>query len=74
MTADSVTDLIDMGPMGQPVQKVTAIAVDGGTQVTWVMDAELGNPIARVIGLSMDGMLGGTLEQGLTSLGQIRAT
>ncbi|MEO0402335.1 MAG: SRPBCC family protein [Pseudomonadota bacterium] len=60
---------IDLGPMGTPVQTIAAIPVATGTKVTWSMDADMGfNPIARVMGLFMDGMIGKTFEQGLGNL------
>jgi hypothetical protein len=42
---------------------------DGGTKVTWGFDTEAGaNPLGRIIGGFMDGMIGKDFEQGLTRL------
>ncbi|WP_305989146.1 SRPBCC family protein [Roseibium sp. MMSF_3544] len=69
VTATSVRYDIDLGAMGKPVQQISAQSLPGGTQVTWTMDMDLGfNPIARVFGLFLDGMVGKTFEQGLDNL------
>lgn len=60
---------IDLGAMGQPVQKIAAMPAEDGSTVTWSMDMDLGfNPVARIFGLFMDGMVGKTFEQGLDNL------
>lgn len=69
ISPDSVSYAIDMGAMGQPKQTITVTPVGNGNLVTWSMDADMGmNPIARVIGRFMDGMMGKTLEAGLKNL------
>jgi len=69
VTANSVQYDIDLGAMGKPVQEISAQSLPDGTQVTWTMDMDLGfNPIARVFGLFLDGMVGKTFEQGLDNL------
>jgi hypothetical protein len=69
MAANAVRYDIDLGAMGQPVQTIAVSEGDGGTQVTWTMEADMGfNPIARVMGLFMDRMIGPTLERGLANL------
>lgn len=69
VTDTSVRFDIDMGAMGQPKQIVEVRPSAGGSAVEWRMEADLGrNPIARVFGLFMDGMIGKTLDQGLTNL------
>lgn len=69
VTDDTVHYNIDLGSMGQPTQTLHVDEIAGGVSVTWSMDADLGyNPIARVFGLFMDGMIGKTLEQGLVNL------
>lgn len=69
MTETSITFDIDMGAMGQPKQIVEVRPSAGGSAVEWRMEADLGrNPIARVFGLFMDGMIGKTLDQGLSNL------
>ena len=69
VTGDTVRYFIDLGPMGQPAQSITARPAAGGSHVTWRMQADLGlNPAARVMGLFMDRMLGDTFRQGLSNL------
>lgn len=69
VTDTSITFDIDMGPMGQPKQIVEVRPNAGGSAVEWRMEADLGrNPIARIFGLFMDGMIGKTLDQGLSNL------
>lgn len=70
----SVTMAIDLGPMGKPTQKFELEPVTGGTRVVWTMDMSFGmNPIGRVMGLFMDGMVGGTFEKGLENLANVTA-
>ncbi|MEE9313184.1 MAG: SRPBCC family protein [Rhizobiaceae bacterium] len=65
----SITMAIDLGFKGQPVQKFELKPSADGTQVTWGMDIKFGmNPIGRIMGLFMDGMVGPTYEQGLKNL------
>ena len=65
----SVTMAIDLGFMGKPTQKFELIPVTNGTKVVWGMDMEFGmNPIGRVMGRFMDGMVGSTFEVGLKNL------
>ncbi|MEM9793380.1 MAG: SRPBCC family protein [Pseudomonadota bacterium] len=74
VTDEMVVYDIDMGPMGQPVQRIRVRPVEGGTEVTWTLDADMGmNPIARVFGLFMDGMMGKTFIQGLNNLAEATA-
>jgi len=69
ISSDSVSYAIDLGAMGQPTQTISATALDNGSLVIWSMDADMGmNPIARVIGRFMDGMMGKTFEAGLKNL------
>jgi hypothetical protein len=67
--ANSVTYAIDLGSMGKPTSRIS-VTPDGATnKVTWRTDMDLGmNPIGRVFGLFMDGMLGGTYETGLKNI------
>lgn len=63
---------LELGAMGQPVQTFSLTPVNGGTRVTWTLDADFGlNPVARVFGLRLDPMLGPTYETGLARLKQI---
>jgi uncharacterized protein YndB with AHSA1/START domain len=60
---------LDLGSMGRPVQAFELEPVAGGTKVTWSLDADFGmNPVSRVFGLFMDGMLGPVYEKGLQNL------
>jgi hypothetical protein len=48
---------------------ITFQQVDGGTEVTWTDDLDMGNnPVFRWMGLAMDGMLGATFEESLANL------
>lgn len=74
VTPDQVTFDLDLGPLGQPTQAISAVAVDGATEVTWSMDVDLGmNPIFRVMGLFMDGMIGPNFELGLANIADVAA-
>lgn len=71
---DQVTFDLDLGPLGQPTQEISAVAVTGGTEVTWSMDMDLGmNPVFRVMGLFMDGMIGSNFELGLANIADVTA-
>ncbi|MEO1556981.1 MAG: SRPBCC family protein [Pseudomonadota bacterium] len=60
---------IDLGPMGQPTQMIAVDPVADGVRVTWSLDADMGfNPVGRVMGLFLDGMIGKTLDRGLGNL------
>lgn len=60
---------IDLGPMGRPTQKISATAQGDQSEVTWHMHADMGlNPVARVMGLFMDRMVGPTFERGLQNM------
>lgn len=60
---------IDLGPMGQPTQSISAVRQGDVSEVKWAMHADLGmNPIARVMGLFMDRMVGSTFERGLQNM------
>ncbi|MEM6594893.1 MAG: SRPBCC family protein [Pseudomonadota bacterium] len=74
VTDEQVDFDLDLGPLGQPTQAISAIAVDGGTEVTWSMDMDLGNnPIFRIMGLFMDGMIGPNFELGLANIADAAA-
>lgn len=65
----SVTMQIDLGAMGKPVTSFTLEPAGDGTKVTWSTRSEFGmNPVGRVFGLFLDGMLGGVYERGLQNL------
>jgi Polyketide cyclase / dehydrase and lipid transport len=66
ISADSVDYALDLGSNGKPNQTITAVAEGAGSKVTWTMNADMGNnPIGRVVGLFLDGMIGKTFESGL---------
>lgn len=70
----SVTMQIDLGSMGQPVQTFTLEPINNGTRVVWSVESQFGmNPIGRVFGLFLDGMLGKTYERGLENLSRVVA-
>jgi len=69
VTANRVTHLIDLGPMGKPVQMIEAKADGNGARVTWTVTSDMGfNPVFRIFGLFMDRMLGQTYERGLKNI------
>lgn len=74
VTEQTVTFRIDLGALGQPTQSISAIPAADGAQVTWRVDADMGfNPVFRIMGLFMDGMMGPTFELGLENLGNAAA-
>lgn len=69
VTPTSVRYAIDLGAMGQPEQIIQTAQNGDMLNVTWTMQADMGfNPIGRVMGVFMDGMVGPKLETGLTNL------
>lgn len=65
---------LDLGPLGQPTQAISAVAIDGATEVTWSMEMDLGmNPVFRVMGLFMDDMIGPNFELGLANIADVAA-
>jgi hypothetical protein len=67
--AASVTYAIDLGSMGKPSALISVASEGAMTKVTWRTDMDMGlNPIGRVFGLFMDGMLGKTFETGLKNI------
>ncbi|MEO1746124.1 MAG: SRPBCC family protein [Pseudomonadota bacterium] len=65
----SVTMQLDLGPMGKPVTEFRLTPNGETTKVTWSTKSDFGfNPIGRVVGLFLDGMLGPTYELGLNEL------
>lgn len=74
VTADQVVFNLDLGPLGQPKQAISAVSIGGATKVTWSMDMDLGmNPVFRVMGLFMDGMIGPNFELGLANIADVAA-
>ena len=74
VSEDQVVFDLDLGPLGQPTQAISAVAIEGGTEVTWTLDMDLGrNPVFRVMGLFMDGMIGPNFELGLANIADAAA-
>jgi Polyketide cyclase / dehydrase and lipid transport len=66
---------LELGFRGRPIQTFLIAPVASGTKVTWVQDGDLGyNPVARIIGTTLDGKLGPIYENGLQKLGKLLAT
>jgi hypothetical protein len=66
--SDEVEYLVDLGSRGAPTQKIKAVADGADSKVTWSMDSDMGmNPIGRVVGLFLDGMLRENFEKGLAN-------
>jgi Polyketide cyclase / dehydrase and lipid transport len=69
VTSSDVRYAIDLGAMGKPTSSISVAPEAGKVRVTWRTDMDMGaNPVGRVFGLFMDGMLGGTYETGLKNL------
>jgi hypothetical protein len=74
VTSDQVNFDLDLGPLGQPTQSISAVAVGGASEVTWTMDMDLGmNPVFRVMGLFMDDVIGPNFELGLANIADVAA-
>jgi Polyketide cyclase / dehydrase and lipid transport len=72
VAAHKVGYQIDMGAMGRPTQAIIARPHARGSEVTWSMSMDMGNnPLMRVMGLAMDGMMGSVLETGLANFNKI---
>ncbi|MEL6234652.1 MAG: SRPBCC family protein [Pseudomonadota bacterium] len=64
-----VDTALDFGPMGSAVSWFDLAPAGEVTTVTWGFTTDLGmNPIARWMGLMMDGMVGADYETGLAAL------
>jgi len=60
---------LDFGDQGEAVAFFDLHPVEGGTEVIWGFDTDMGlNPIARYMGLMMDSWVGGDYEEGLANL------
>ncbi len=69
---ESVMTSLDFGPMGTADAEFLLAAKDGETMVTWGFVSDMGmNPIARWMGLMMDGWIGTDYEKGLSNLKEI---
>lgn len=66
---ERVVSALEFGGRGDAVATLSLQPEDGGTRVTWGLDADLGNaPMLRWMGLAMDRMVGGDYETGLANL------
>jgi hypothetical protein len=69
VSGSSVSYDIDLGAMGKPKSSISVAPAGDKTTVTWRTDMDMGyNPIGRVMGLFMDGMIGGVYETGLQNI------
>ncbi len=60
---------LDFGGQGLATATFDLEPIDGGTEVTWSLNTELGyNPVARWMGLMFDGWVGPDFEAGLANL------
>jgi len=65
----SVTSALDFGDMGTAEAKLSLAPSGGTTEVTWSLDADMGNnPIGRYMGFFMDDLVGEDYEKGLARL------
>ncbi len=63
---------LDFGTGGLAYADYLIDATDGGSVLTWTLEADMGgNPLGRYVGLMMDGMMGPAYEQGLAKLKEI---
>ena len=66
---------LDFGAEGPAKAGYLLEAVEGGTQVTWRFEADMGiNPLGRYFGLLIERFLGPDYEQGLAQLQQLALT
>lgn len=65
----SVDTALDFGEMGQAKAQILLSPQGDSTEVSWNFETDMGsNPVARWMGLMMDGMLGPDYETGLGNL------
>lgn len=66
---ERVDTALDFGDMGTAEAWWILAEADGGTTLTWGLDADMGNsPMGRIWGTMMDGMVGADYETGLLNL------
>ncbi len=72
VATDRVEYALDLGSMGKPNQTILVTPDGAGSKVSWAMDADMGyNPIGRVMGLFLDGMIGPNHASGIQLLGEV---
>lgn len=65
----SVKTKLDFGDQGTATAIIDLKVVEGGTNVTWSMDSDMGmNPVMRYMGLMFDTWVGKDYEEGLANL------
>ena len=65
----SLAHAIDFGQQGKAMATWTLTPTDGGVTATWNLVSEHGmNPVARIFGLLLDGLIGPDYEKGLAQL------
>ena len=66
---ERVETALDFGAQGTALSYVALDPIDGGTEVTWGFDTDMGgNPVGGWMGLMMDRWIGGDYETGLSRL------
>ncbi len=66
---ERVETIVDFGPMGQADAQWVLAPKEGGTEVTWAFQTDMGmNPMGRYMGLMMDKWVGADYEKGLANL------
>lgn len=66
---ESVTTALDFGDRGTAEARLTLDPSGDTTEVTWSLDADMGNnPVGRYMGFFMDDMVGDEYEKGLARL------
>ena len=69
---ESVETKMEFGKGGGGTSAFSIKTIDGGTEVIWTMESDMGyNPIARYFGLMMDKMVGKDFEKGLHLLDSV---
>ena len=67
-----VVTTLDFGDEGTGQATFTLAEAEAGTEVTWSFETDLGlNPLARYMGLMMDGFIGPDYERGLANLKEV---
>lgn len=66
---EEVRTALDFGDMGTADAWWLLAEAEGGTVITWGLDADMGNnPVGRWMGLMMDGLVGADYDAGLLNL------
>jgi len=69
---ERVATSLDFGPMGSADAVFVLTPTDGGTEVTWHFESDMGmNPFGRWMGLMMDRWIGTEYQRGLAQLKEI---